>query len=201
MTATASHFLLYSYASRPTADGAGSWRFVLQAADGSQRLEAADVEAGMGAGRLELLAVIRGLEALNQPSRVTLVTSSRYVGGGLRYGLEQWRRSGWQWERFGVMTPISDGDYWQRLDDVLSYHVVECRVRSGERVPDELAGRFRVQRQRPSADAVQQGLAEGSAAAEEDRHWPRRRRRWREAAAAMGTAAAAMGGLIWMHAS
>ena len=123
-------FLLFSEA-QPTS-GAGSrrgrWRFVLEALDGAERLEAADEEPGEAGPRLELLAVVRGLEALDQPSRVTLVTASSYVSRGIRHGLAQWRENDWMWERYGKMTPVKDSDLWRRIDHALQFHQVECRI-------------------------------------------------------------------------
>jgi ribonuclease HI len=91
-------------------------------------LEADDTEPEVDEHRLELLAVVRGLEALNEPSRVTLVTRSRYVTRGFRYRLEQWRENDWCWERFGEMTPVRNSDLWRRIDRAMQYHHVECRV-------------------------------------------------------------------------
>jgi len=130
MTVPAPHFLLFSEASDASEDrpDTGRWRFVLEALDGSTSLEAADEETEVSAERLELLAIVRGLEALDQPSRVTLVTRNRNISRGLRYGLEQWRENDWQWERFGQMTPVKNGDLWRRIDQALSIHTVECRA-------------------------------------------------------------------------
>lgn len=129
MKVPAPHYLLYSQACSDSRQGIlGQWRFVLEAADGTARLEAADEEPAAGE-RLELLAIVRGLEALDQPSRVTLVTGSRYVTRGIRFGLTQWREDGWQWERYGEMSPIKDRDLWQRVDQALQFHHVECRNR------------------------------------------------------------------------
>lgn len=127
MKVPAPHFLLYSQTrSNAQQSGIGQWRFVLESADGAKRLEAADEEPATS-GRLELLAIVRGLEALDQPSRVTLVTGSRYVSRGIRFGLSQWREDGWQWERYGEMSPIKDGDLWRRVDQALQFHAVECQ--------------------------------------------------------------------------
>ena len=130
MTVPAPHFLLFSEASDATEarPDSGRWRFVLEALDGSTALEAADEETEISAERLELLAIVRGLEALDQPSRVTLVTRNRNISRGLRYGLEQWRENDWQWERFGQMQPIKNGDLWRRIDQALSIHEVQCRA-------------------------------------------------------------------------
>jgi hypothetical protein len=96
--------------------------------DGRTRFEAADEELESEEGRLALLAVVRGLESLEQPSRVTVVTPSRYVSRGFLFGLEEWRENGWRWERFGEMTPIKNRDLWQRIDRAMQFHQVECRV-------------------------------------------------------------------------
>jgi ribonuclease HI len=127
MKLPAPHFLLFSQARTDTSEcGVGQWRFVLESADGAARIEAADEEPAT-TQRLELLAIVRGLEALDQPSRVTLVTGSRYVSRGIRFGLSQWREDGWQWERYGEMSPIKDGDLWRRVDQALQFHQVECQ--------------------------------------------------------------------------
>jgi ribonuclease HI len=136
MYANTPHFLLFSEAHsektsghrRRDDDAVGQWRFVLESIDGESRLEATDEELANDANRLELLAVVRGLEALDQPSRVTLVTPSRYVTRGLRFGLNQWRENDWQWERFGEMTPVKNSDLWRRVDGAMRYHDVECRI-------------------------------------------------------------------------
>jgi hypothetical protein len=90
-------------------------------------LEAADEEAETSPERLELLAIIRALEALDQPSRVTLVSASRSVQRGLKFGLSQWRENDWLWERYGRMTPVKHEDLWRRLDRLLDIHAVDCR--------------------------------------------------------------------------
>jgi ribonuclease HI len=105
----------------------GRWRFVLRALDGSDRLVAEDMEPDVHGERLELLALVRGLEALAQPSRVTLFTPSRYIRTGIRSGLPEWRRNGWRWEYFGQMVPVKNCDLWQRVDRALRFHELECR--------------------------------------------------------------------------
>jgi ribonuclease HI len=127
MNIPAPHFLLFSEARRKHRQGL--WRFVLQAADGSAVLEASDVEPHVVGERLELLAVIRGLEALDQPSRVTLLTPSKYVNRGMAYGIDDWRRNGWTWECFGQMVPVKNRDLWQRLDRASGFHVIDFRMK------------------------------------------------------------------------
>jgi ribonuclease HI len=129
------HFLLFTDASLSKSracaiadQGFGRWHFVLERLDGPERLEAADSESDVHRDRLALLAVVRGLEALEQPSQVTLVTTSRYVSRGLRYGLNEWREAEYTWEHFGIQKPIRNADLWQRIDCAMSFHQVTCRL-------------------------------------------------------------------------
>lgn len=105
----------------------GEWKFVLSAADGSATFEACDSEEGVRGERLELLAVVRALEFLDQPTHVTLAAGGRYVRRVLAQGLDEWRRNGWMWECFGELTPIKNRDLWQRLDRCLGFHKLETR--------------------------------------------------------------------------
>jgi len=129
MSVPAPHFLLYSQAAQPSGHDSriGHWKFVLRRPGSEESLEAADEEPETSPERLELLAVIRGLEALGERSRVTLVAPSRYVQRGLEFGLSQWRENDWHWERFGRMTPVKNRDLWQRLARLVEIHTVHCR--------------------------------------------------------------------------
>jgi ribonuclease HI len=112
----------------------GRWHFVLDRLDMPQRLEATDCEPSINPDRLALLSVVRGLEALDEPSQVNLVTTSRYVSRGLKYGLASWRSSGYQWEHFGVQRPVRNADLWQRVDRAMRYHGLSCRLLQAQAV-------------------------------------------------------------------
>ena len=136
MNHSAPHFRLFSESNAE--DQPGRWRFVLQpngnddsdsdASSMEDLFEAGGTEPDVRGERLELLCVVRGLEALDQPSRVTLITSSAYVKEGIRYGLQQWRANGWRWESFGRMVPVKNQDLWQRVDAAMRFHSLECQV-------------------------------------------------------------------------
>jgi ribonuclease HI len=123
----AAHYLLFVEASIEP-NQAGTWRFVLENVATGESFSATDGEAIECHERLELLAVVRGLEAIDHSARVTLVTKSRYVNRGLKRGLNDWRANGWQWERFGRVVPVRDHDLWKRVDRALNYHQVDCRL-------------------------------------------------------------------------
>jgi len=126
------HFLLFSDSQRSssasTNESSGNWRFVLESLDGETNFAVSDTEPETSPERLALLSVVRGLESLDQPSRVTLLTTSRYVSRGLRFGLPQWRENRWQWEDFGRTTPVDHADLWRRVDRAMRIHQVNCRL-------------------------------------------------------------------------
>lgn len=119
-------YVLFSESGEATEPG--RWRFVLRASKGGERIVADDIDPVARGDRLELLTVVRGLEALRQPSRVTIWTASSYVREGIRYGLCEWRENGWSWEYFGQMVPVKNGDLWKRLDRAMQFHQVDCRT-------------------------------------------------------------------------
>ena len=132
MQAINRHYLLFSEVTGSPDSLAGcfrgQWRFVLEAMSGGRRVIAQDAEPGIKESRLELLAVVRGLEALDGPAHVTLITRSQYVSRGLRGGIAEWRQNNWHWERFGQWVPIRDDDLWQRVDRAMDFHHVDCRI-------------------------------------------------------------------------
>jgi ribonuclease HI len=143
MSVSAPHFLLLSEAAVPAGELAGAgassgrWRFELRTPDGEPCLEVADDEPAASTERLQLLAIVRGLEALDEPSRVTLVAAGRSISRSLRYGLAQWRENDWHWERYGKLTPVKNGDLWRRIDRAMAIHQIECRDASS--ATDDLA--------------------------------------------------------------
>ena len=148
MNVPAPHYLLFSDADRRKESG--RWRFSLCSADGTVEYEAADVEPEVRGERLDLLTVVRALESLDEPARVTLVGCSPYVRQGLRYGLPEWRDNGWRWEYFGQMVPVKNGDLWQRLDHALRFHRIECRHRRFD--PPHVSAREATVAGQPAAD-------------------------------------------------
>lgn len=73
--------------------------------------------------RMELLAVIRGLEALKEPCRVTLYSDSKYVVDAITQGWAlSWQKNGWKRKGGKAQNP----DLWETLLHLLSVHEVTC---------------------------------------------------------------------------
>lgn len=92
------------------------WRFTLTRTDGPGRTTVSDREPGAASLKAELLAAVLGLEALEQPAEVTLLTSSRY----LSRGLEQVRRG---------RLPGAHPELWTRMARLVDIHQVQCQRR------------------------------------------------------------------------
>jgi ribonuclease HI len=72
--------------------------------------------------RMEMLAAVKGLEALKEPCDVDLYADSLYVINGIDKGwAKSWRANGW---RKKDKTPAVNSDLWQRLLDLCDTHTV-----------------------------------------------------------------------------
>ena len=73
--------------------------------------------------RMELLAVIKGLETLKRPCAVSLYTDSKYIADAVNKGwARRWRANGW---RRNKTEKAINPDLWARLLDLLDVHDVE----------------------------------------------------------------------------
>ncbi len=73
--------------------------------------------------RMELLAVICGLEALKEPCCVEVVSDSKYVVDAIEKGwLSSWQVKGW---KKADKKPVLNVELWQRLLPLLSRHQVQ----------------------------------------------------------------------------
>lgn len=71
--------------------------------------------------RMELMAAIMGLMALNRPCRVDLYTDSQYLRLGMTEWLSQWKAKGW---RNSKKEPVKNADLWQQLDELAQQHQI-----------------------------------------------------------------------------
>lgn len=71
--------------------------------------------------RMELMAVIRGLQALKRACEVTVTTDSQYVKNGITQWIHNWKRNGW---RTAAKKPVKNDDLWKLLDQEVAQHQV-----------------------------------------------------------------------------
>jgi len=105
--------------------GPGGWAFVLRHPATGKELEQSGGERETTNNRMELLAVIRGLEALKRPTRVELVSDSTYVGKGMSQWMIKWKANGWKRKEGKQLKPVKNEDLWRRLDELVATHQVQ----------------------------------------------------------------------------
>ncbi|WP_224816946.1 ribonuclease HI [Hasllibacter sp. MH4015] len=104
--------------------GPGGWGALLQAKSGDAVVKERELNGGEAEttnNRMELLAAISALEALERPSKLTIVTDSAYVKNGITGWLHGWKRNGW---KTSTKKPVKNVDLWQRLDEAAKRHDV-----------------------------------------------------------------------------
>jgi ribonuclease HI len=99
--------------------GLGGWGAVLLY--GEHRKELKGSQPDTTNNRMELLAAIEGLKALNRDVSVNLYTDSKYVKQGITQWIINWKKNGW---KTAAKKPVKNQDLWQALDDQMQKHDV-----------------------------------------------------------------------------
>jgi ribonuclease HI len=97
--------------------GPGGWAAILRS--GRHEKEISGGEPSTTNNRMELLAVIKGLDALKEPSQVTVYTDSRYVMDGATRWMPRWHLNGW---RTADKKPVKNDDLWRALAAAAQRH-------------------------------------------------------------------------------
>ena len=99
--------------------GPGGWGAVL--ISGKHRKEISGGTRDTTNNRMEMMAVIRGAEALKRGCRMDIHTDSKYVIQGITQWVEGWKRRGW---RTAAKQPVKNVDLWKLLEQALERHEV-----------------------------------------------------------------------------
>ena len=102
--------------------GPGGWGVVLSYKGNMKELFGGENETTNN--RMELLAVISALEALNKPCKVQINSDSKYVLQGITEWMENWKKRGW---KTASKSPVKNEDLWRRLDTARLMHEVEWK--------------------------------------------------------------------------
>ncbi len=116
MNETLKHVEIYTDGACSGNPGPGGWGTILRWNGHEKELSGGERETTNN--RMELMAVIKGLEALSRRCRVDLYTDSQYVQKGVTEWMAGWKRKGWP-------DRIKNQDLWQALDAQLARHDVK----------------------------------------------------------------------------
>tara|TARA_E500000075_G_scaffold115712_1_gene112674 strand:+ start:300 stop:752 length:453 start_codon:yes stop_codon:yes gene_type:complete len=97
--------------------GPGGWAAVLRWRDNEK--EIVGHEADTTNNRMELKAVIMGLNAVTRAMPIALHTDSRYVMNGVQDWMPRWKANGW---KTASKKPVANQDLWEQLDQAVQRH-------------------------------------------------------------------------------
>jgi ribonuclease HI len=104
--------------------GPGGWAFILRHPATGKEIESSGGERETTNNRMEMTAVIQGLEALKRSARVEIISDSIYVGKGLSEWMPKWKLNGWKRREGGKLKPIKNEELWRQMDELLAKHHV-----------------------------------------------------------------------------
>jgi ribonuclease HI len=102
--------------------GKGGWGALLKYGDKEKTLHGG--ESNSTNNRMELMAVIMALEAVNESFKIVVTTDSKYVLQGATEWLSGWKQRGW---KTAAKKPVLNVDLWQRLDKALKPRNIEWK--------------------------------------------------------------------------
>ncbi len=111
--------------------GPGGWAYILKHPASGKVVEASGGERSTTNNRMELQAVISGLEALKKRSDVEIITDSQYVAKGCLEWLPGWKRNNWRRREGKQLKPLKNEEQWRKLDELLADHDVRFTVVRG----------------------------------------------------------------------
>ena len=122
--------------------GPGGWGVVMEYGNSRKTLHGGDPATTNN--RMELTAVIRGLQALTRSCSVKVVTDSKYVIQGITEWMPNWKQRGW---RTAAKKPVLNSELWMQLDELVVQHAVQWEWvkghsgHPGNELADQMANR------------------------------------------------------------
>jgi len=100
--------------------GPGGWGAIMRTKGKEKELSGG--EKNTTNNRMEMMAVIAALEALQRDCSVKITTDSQYVMKGMLEWLPGWKKRNWQ---TAAKKPVKNIDLWQRLERAAESHQLE----------------------------------------------------------------------------
>jgi ribonuclease HI len=104
--------------------GPGGWGVLMVAKEGSSVIKTRDLSGGTVKttnNQMELTAAIMALEALEKPSKITIITDSSYVKDGITKWIFAWKKNGW---KTAAKKSVKNEELWKRLENATQIHDV-----------------------------------------------------------------------------
>lgn len=111
------HYQLFTDGACLGNPGPGGWAYIVKRPGSDEVIEDFGGESNTTNNRMEMSAVIKGLQSITAPARVELIADSQYVIKGMLEWLPGWKARGW---RTASKKPVKNVDLWQTLDELLT---------------------------------------------------------------------------------
>ncbi len=99
--------------------GPGGWAALMRFNGTEKEISGGEPETTNN--RMEMMAVIVGLQTLTRPCIVRVTTDSQYVQKGITEWIHGWKKRGW---KTADKKPVKNVDLWQALDEAQAPHDV-----------------------------------------------------------------------------
>ena len=122
--------------------GIGGWGVLISYQEEVKELYGG--EANTTNNKMELRAVIEGLNTLKEPCSVKVFTDSKYVMEGINSWIHNWKKNNW---KTANKKDVKNKDLWIQLDNLVSKHNIAWEWvkghsgNPGNEKADELANR------------------------------------------------------------
>ncbi len=100
--------------------GPGGWGAIIRY--GGHEREMSGGEPATTNNRMEMMAIIKALDALTRPCDVALHTDSKYVLDGMTKWIHGWKRNGW---KTADRKPVKNAELWQELITIAAPHKID----------------------------------------------------------------------------
>ena len=122
MSRTGPEVVLYTDGGCSGNPGPGGWGYVMRHVPTGKEKEGSGAELMTTNNRMELQAVIEGLQALKRPVSVRIITDSAYVKNGMEKWMAGWKSRDWMRKTSSGLQPVKNVELWQKLDHLLAKH-------------------------------------------------------------------------------
>jgi len=99
--------------------GPGGWAYILRNND--EEVVCSGGEPDTTNQRMEVTAVLRALESLDEPSSIAIHADSKYVTDGLGQWMDGWLKKNW---KNAAKKPVKNQDLWKPLAALRDFHEI-----------------------------------------------------------------------------
>ena len=102
--------------------GIGGWGVLIETGNHSNELKGFQLDTTNN--QMELMAVIKGLEAIEKNTSLEIITDSQYVMNGMKQWIINWKKNGW---KTASKKPVKNKELWQKLDGLVKDYTIHWK--------------------------------------------------------------------------